>query len=69
MKSILTTSLILFLCTSTAFAQRGRRDRSPKVGDKAPNFKAKVIGADKHVELKDMLKKKKPVVLIFGSYT
>ena len=67
MKSI-TTALILCICSSPAWAQR--RDRGPKVGDKAPNFKAKVIGADEHVELKDLVKKgKKPVVLIFGSYT
>jgi hypothetical protein len=45
-------------------------DRGPKVGDEAPNFKAKVIGKDEHVELKKLVEKeKKPVVLIFGSYT
>ena len=45
------------------------KDRAPKVGDAAPHFKLKTLGApDKEVELSSF-KDKKPVVLIFGSYT
>jgi hypothetical protein len=44
-------------------------DRAPKVGSEAPNFKLKTLGApDTEVELSSF-KDKKPVVLIFGSYT
>lgn len=42
----------------------------PDVGKEAPNFTAKVLGGDGKVELKAVVEKeKKPVVLIFGSYT
>ncbi len=44
-------------------------DKAPKAGDAAPNFKLKTLGApDKEVELSSF-KEKKPVALIFGSYT
>lgn len=51
--------------------KRGKRgpDKAPKVGDDAPAFKLKRNDDDsKEVELASF-KGKKPVVLIFGSYT
>ena len=75
----LVIALVMSLAFSTAaYAQRGGRggaDNAPKVGDDAPDFKAKKIGGKKKekeefVELKKLIKKeKKPVVLIFGSIT
>jgi hypothetical protein len=67
------TWLAILGAAALAAAQdkRGRMpaDRAPKVGDEAPNFKLKTLGdPDKEVELKSF-KDKKPVVLIFGSYT
>jgi hypothetical protein len=64
-----TAMLALFLALpAAAWAQR--REGALKVGDDAPNFKAKVIGEKTEVELKKVIEKeKKPVVLIFGSYT
>ena len=73
MRNLAGALVIVLLISTAAFAQ-GRRDRgpdkSPKVGDEAPNFKAKVVGKKATVELKKELKEgKKPIVLIFGSYT
>jgi peroxiredoxin len=65
MKTIILLSLLL------AQDKRGQMppDRAPKVGDDAPNFKLKMLGApDKEVELASF-KDKKPVLLVFGSYT
>lgn len=45
-----------------------RPDTAPKVGSEAPNFKLKVLDGDKELELSSF-KGKKPVVLVFGSYT
>lgn len=44
------------------------KDAAPKVGDDAPNFKLEMRDGDKVVELSS-LRGKKPVVLVFGSYT
>ena len=69
----LTSALVLTLAlTSTALAQNRRRglDNAPKVGQPAPDFKAKKVGKTDFVELGKAVKKgKKPVVLIFGSIT
>ena len=47
-----------------------RRDGDLKIGDTAPNLKAKALGQKAEVELRQVVEKeKKPVVLIFGSYT
>lgn len=64
MKAMLTT-VALLLASQDRF-----RGAGPEVGKDAPNFTAKVLGGEGKVELKAALdKEKKPVVLIFGSYT
>ncbi len=51
-------------------AAQQRRDGDVKVGDPAPALKARSLADKSEVELKQVLEKeKKPVVLIFGSYT
>ena len=69
----LVNALILTLALSTAVLAQGRRrgnDNAPKVGQAAPDFRAKRIGKSDYVELgKAIRKAKKPVVLIFGSIT
>lgn len=66
MKTLIGLALLL------AFQDKpGKRppDNPPKVGADAPNFKLKTLGnPDKEVELASF-KDKRPVVLIFGSYT
>lgn len=48
---------------------RGGPDGGPKVGDAAPDFKIKSLAdPNKEVQL-STFKDKKPVCLIFGSYT
>jgi hypothetical protein len=70
----LVVSLLLGGVATLAFGQdrkdpRGP-DRSPAVGDTAPNFSAKVLGKKETIELRKLVEEeKKPVVLIFGSYT
>lgn len=49
-------------------AHRNAKDTAPKVGDDAPNFKLAMHDGDKDLELTS-LRGKKPVVLVFGSYT
>lgn len=50
--------------------QQRPREGGPEAGQEAPNFTAKVLGSKESVELKKVLEaEKKPVVLIFGSYT
>ncbi len=72
LKYVVALSLSLAM-SSALYAQRGGgrgKDKSPKIGDDAPNFKAKVLGKKAVMELKKEIKKvKKPIVLIFGSYT
>ena len=74
--------LILLLVAAPAVAQEkehkdrakmikemmNKPDGAPKVGDKAPLFKLKSLDGKTETELK-AFKDKKPVVLIFGSYT
>lgn len=48
--------------------QKNKKDAAPAVGSNAPNFKLKTMAGDKEVELASF-KGKKPVVLVFGSYT
>ena len=48
--------------------QRGRNSNALKVGQKAPGFKLKSLDGKSETELSSF-KGKKPVVLIFGSYT
>ncbi len=59
----------LLLAPSIAAAQNRMPPDKLKVGDEAPNFKAKVLGEKSEVELKEALKQGKPIVLIFGSYS
>lgn len=57
---------------AAAVAMTAQRDRPQAgalaVGQEAPNFKLKALGKDEYFELKSM-RGKRPVVLIFGSYT
>lgn len=48
--------------------QESRRDDAPSVGTKAPAFKLKILDSEETVELASFIGKK-PVVLVFGSYT
>ena len=68
MKKILI--LLLVIVGLSAAAQRGGRSRSPapKVGAVAPEFTLKDQQGKKEYKL-SALRKKKPVVLIFGSIT
>ena len=72
MKTLASALVLTMALSSTALAQgrqRGR-DNAPKVGQAAPDFKAKRIGKSDYVELSKAVRKaKKPVVLIFGSIT
>ena len=69
------TVVALLAVTSSVFAQprnqrgkgRGGRD-ALKVGAEAPDFKLKSVDGKKEVEL-GSFKGKRPVVLVFGSYT
>ena len=73
--SALTMSALTLIATVDIFAQ-GRRGSGPdrreqgslKVGQKAPDFKLTLIDGKKSVKLSSF-KGKKPVVLVFGSYT
>ena len=47
---------------------KDRVDNAPSVGDEAPNFKLQSKDGSTEVELASF-RGKKPVVLIFGSYT
>jgi peroxiredoxin len=47
---------------------RKERDDAPAVGSEAPNFKLKTADGKSEIELTS-LRGKKPVVLVFGSYT
>jgi len=75
MKNLLLAALIVFVTAGPANAQRrNNMSGGPKVGAKAPDFKARSLGpAIKKgtvIQLSKIIKKyKKPVVLIFGSYT
>jgi len=67
--------MIIFLSANLLGQQsqkRGRRmmadDGAPKVGDMAPLFKLKLLNSKKEVDIKEFIGKK-PLILIFGSYT
>jgi len=47
---------------------KDKNDAAPQTGSDAPNFKLKKLGSEETVELASF-KGKKPVVLVFGSYT
>ena len=47
---------------------KDRKDLAPELGAEAPNFKLKMLNSEQEVELASF-KGKKPVVLVFGSYT
>ena len=70
MRSTLVLVLVAVLLTyGAAFGQRRRgSDKAPKIGSKAPDFQLKVLNSKKKVKL-SQFKGKKPVALIFGSYT
>ena len=63
--------LALLIIPSSGTSQRGRPDRddgAPKVGDMAPTFKLKTLDGQKEVDIGKLIGKK-PIILIFGSYT
>ena len=45
-----------------------RDDMGPAVGQKPPDFNLKLLGSDERVRLSDY-RGKRPVALVFGSYT
>lgn len=47
---------------------RNRPDLAPVVGDEAPGFRLKTLNGQREIELASF-RGKKPVVLVFGSYT
>ncbi|MBI3096905.1 MAG: hypothetical protein HYY93_01465 [Planctomycetes bacterium] len=81
LKTCLTAAIaIALLGAASSTAQQGKRDRPQegalKVGDSAPDFELKQLPApdarktDEPVKVKlSSFQGKKPVVLIFGSYT
>lgn len=67
--------LLLAALSTPAFAQGGRggrtkmdRDGGPVAGDPAPDFNLKSIDGTFSLKLSS-LRDKRPVVLLFGSYT
>jgi peroxiredoxin len=56
------------LCVALVFAGERPRDGSLKVGDAAPDFSLQSPDGKQKVTLSNF-KNKKPVVLVFGSYT
>jgi hypothetical protein len=57
------------LLKGLARGEVGFADEGPKVGDPAPAFALKTVDGSKTVALADVQQAKKPVVLIFGSFT
>ncbi len=45
------------------------RNPGPKLGDPAPDFAIKTLDGKTTVKLSKLLESKKPVALVFGSYT
>jgi hypothetical protein len=81
LQSVTLSSLLIYLVDSTAFAQPPRRGPRPpsqfrqqrqaeqlKKGDVAPDFTLKSPDGKKTITLSDF-QGKKPVALVFGSYT
>ncbi|MBI2920877.1 MAG: redoxin domain-containing protein [Planctomycetes bacterium] len=63
----------LFLCLASAAFAQGRGPKpdkagGPKPGDEAPDFTLKALDGESEVTLSDF-KDKRPVVLIFASYS
>ena len=65
-------AVLVFFLSAPAFSRQRRRDRSRegslKVGDPAPDFELKRLDGKGKVKL-SRFRDKRPVVLIFGSYT
>lgn len=61
---------IVIMCLLFMFNNASAGDNAPSEGSEAPNFKLGVVGSDpgRTFELSEF-RGKKPVVLIFGSYT
>ena len=62
---------ILVLIPVIASSQRGRSrgdDGAPKKGDVAPTFTLKTLDGKKEVDIAKLVGRK-PIILIFGSYT
>ncbi len=61
----------LTICSSILinFQDKNQKGEGPKVGENAPDFKLKVLTNSKTEIKLSSFKDKKPVVLIFGSYT
>ena len=76
MKTIARILLVVtFLAATSGFAQRPGRQRgdlrmpdTSRVGDVAPDFKLKTKDGSREITLSSF-KGKRPVVLVFGSYT
>jgi len=62
--------LVLILAAGEALAQqrRGRRNGGLKIGDIAPTFKLKSLDGKEETDL-GKFRGRKPVFLVFGSYT
>ncbi len=58
----------MLTCGYASGQRRRGPDKAPKIGSKAPDFHLKVLKSKKKVKL-SQFKGKKPVALIFGSYT
>jgi hypothetical protein len=66
--AILLLSMTLAGAQGAAPPGTGPQQGTLDVGDSAPNFRLKQLGRDEWFELKAHLGKR-PIVLIFGSYT
>lgn len=77
---LILTMAVLAAALGTGVAQEGsskeqiakilkEREGNLKPGDTAPKFKLKTLDGKSEVELAGLLKGKKPIVLVFGSYT
>ena len=62
--------LALVLAAGETFAQQrpGRREGGLKIGDTTPTFKLKSLDGNAETDL-EKFRGKKPVFLVFGSYT
>ena len=68
-KLLVVLGLVLIGWPAAAQDKRALRTPGPSVGDPAPDFKLKTLeDSGKDVQLSSF-KEKKPVVLLFGSYT
>ena len=65
---ILMLLVFVFFGESQAQTWRGRADNAPDVGSPAPDFSLTKLKSSTQIKLSDY-QGKKPVVLVFGSYT